>query len=87
MGVVMVITIHPPLPAAITFAPELRLMNRLRLHEACSVLFDSIPLEIMQLSMIFEAYELATPATIDDVSASSACSLNLVGWMVNLDIQ
>ncbi|MED6161522.1 hypothetical protein PIB30_061558 [Stylosanthes scabra] len=39
----MVITIHPPLPAAITFAPELRLTHRLRLHEACSILFDSIP--------------------------------------------
>ncbi|MED6128509.1 hypothetical protein PIB30_098624 [Stylosanthes scabra] len=43
MGVVMVITIHPPLPAAITFAPELQLTHRLRLHEACSILFDSIP--------------------------------------------
>ncbi|MED6161857.1 hypothetical protein PIB30_064719 [Stylosanthes scabra] len=70
---VVVITIHPPLPAAITFARELRLTHRLRLHEVCSVLFDSIPTRIMQLSMVSEAYELATPATMDDVSASSAC--------------
>ncbi|MED6178163.1 hypothetical protein PIB30_105013, partial [Stylosanthes scabra] len=41
----VVVTIHPPLPTAITFVPELRLMHRLRLCEACSVLFDSIPLE------------------------------------------
>ncbi|MED6150068.1 hypothetical protein PIB30_068630 [Stylosanthes scabra] len=38
------VTIHHYLPAAITFITELRLMQRLRLHEACSVLFDSIPL-------------------------------------------
>ncbi|MED6212527.1 hypothetical protein PIB30_084276 [Stylosanthes scabra] len=70
---VVVITIHPPLPATITFAPELRLMHRLRLHEACFILFDSIPTRSMQLSMVSEAYELATPATMDNVCASSAC--------------
>ncbi|MED6146425.1 hypothetical protein PIB30_034446 [Stylosanthes scabra] len=70
---VVVITIHPPLSAAITFAPELRLTYRLRLHEACSVFFDSIPLGSMLWGMISEAYELATPATIDGVCASSTC--------------
>ncbi|MED6212456.1 hypothetical protein PIB30_083503 [Stylosanthes scabra] len=69
----VVITIHPPLPAAITFATELQLTHHLRLHEACSVLIDSIPTRSMQLSMVSEAYELTTPATMDDVSASSAC--------------
>ncbi|MED6116227.1 hypothetical protein PIB30_098090 [Stylosanthes scabra] len=38
------VTIHHYLPAAITFVPELRLTHHLRLHEACSILFDSIPL-------------------------------------------
>ncbi|MED6153021.1 hypothetical protein PIB30_097549 [Stylosanthes scabra] len=73
MGVVVVTTIHAPLPAAITFVPELRLMHRLCLREACSVLFDSITLVSMQLSMVSEAYVLATPARIDGVCASSAC--------------
>ncbi|MED6151244.1 hypothetical protein PIB30_080728 [Stylosanthes scabra] len=72
-GRVVVITIHPPLPAAITFAPELRLTYRLRLHEACSVLFDSIPLGSMLWGMISEVYDLATPVTIDGECASSAC--------------
>ncbi|MED6197530.1 hypothetical protein PIB30_057303 [Stylosanthes scabra] len=45
MGVVVVTTIHPPLLAPITFVPELRSMYRLRLREAHSILFDSIPLE------------------------------------------
>ncbi|MED6114132.1 hypothetical protein PIB30_077369 [Stylosanthes scabra] len=70
MGRRVVITIHPPLPAAITFAPEFRLTHRLHLHEACSVLFDSIPMGSMQLSMISEAYELATP-----------CMWLELGWM------
>ncbi|MED6144611.1 hypothetical protein PIB30_017345 [Stylosanthes scabra] len=38
------VTIHLPLPAVITFTSELRLTYRLRLREALSVLFDSIPL-------------------------------------------
>ncbi|MED6136918.1 hypothetical protein PIB30_060182 [Stylosanthes scabra] len=52
---------------------QLRLTHRLRLHEACSVLFDSIPLGSMLWGMISEAYELATLVTIDGVCASSAC--------------
>ncbi|MED6163031.1 hypothetical protein PIB30_076143 [Stylosanthes scabra] len=38
------VTIHQHLPASITSVLELRLTHRLRLHEACSILFDSIPL-------------------------------------------
>ncbi|MED6113844.1 hypothetical protein PIB30_074649 [Stylosanthes scabra] len=37
-------TIHHHLPATITFTLELRLTHHLRLHEALSVLYDSIPL-------------------------------------------
>ncbi|MED6152170.1 hypothetical protein PIB30_089310 [Stylosanthes scabra] len=87
MGMVVVITIHPPLSTAITFVPELRLTHRLRLREACSVLFDSIPLVSMQLRMVSKAYMLATPATIDGECASSACGQSLVEWMVYLDTQ
>ncbi|MED6164278.1 hypothetical protein PIB30_088163 [Stylosanthes scabra] len=36
---VVVITIHPPLPAAITSTPELRLTHRLRLREALFILY------------------------------------------------
>ncbi|MED6224989.1 hypothetical protein PIB30_089452 [Stylosanthes scabra] len=38
---VVVTTIHHPLPAAITSTPELRLMHRLRLREACHLLYVS----------------------------------------------
>ncbi|MED6181657.1 hypothetical protein PIB30_021249 [Stylosanthes scabra] len=37
--------IHHRLPIVITFDPELRLTHRLRLHEALSIIFDSIPHE------------------------------------------
>ncbi|MED6119652.1 hypothetical protein PIB30_013528 [Stylosanthes scabra] len=43
LEMVVVNTIHPPLPAVITFTPELRLTHCLRLREALSILFDSIP--------------------------------------------
>ncbi|MED6127282.1 hypothetical protein PIB30_086662 [Stylosanthes scabra] len=68
------VTIHHYISAAITFIPELRLTHRLRLHEACSILFDSIPLGSMLWGMISEAYELATPVTVDGECASSACA-------------
>ncbi|MED6214168.1 hypothetical protein PIB30_100248 [Stylosanthes scabra] len=68
----VVITIHSPLPAAITFAPELRLTHCLRLHEARSVLFDSIPTRRPPLMVNVQVVHVAR------------C---LVAWMVYLDTQ
>ncbi|MED6125891.1 hypothetical protein PIB30_072911 [Stylosanthes scabra] len=57
---VVVVTIHHPLPAAITSTPELRLTHRLRIREALFTLYISI----LALRYGYQAFPLILPFQI-----------------------